>query len=160
MRSTPVQSGPADTLDELLARTPAAATLRAYADAVWADERQDAALLELCRLRLAQLLGLDPAGRTLHPAAVAAGLVADDVAELPRWHASPRFDARRRAALAFAEQWLLDPSGMTDDDCARLRAELGDAGCAAFTMGLALVEALLRVELVLGATSGPGEKET
>lgn len=138
-------------LDELLALTPAAATLRAYEDAVWRDAAQDPALLELCRLRLAQLLGLDPARRALHPAATAAGLGAADVAELARWPTSGRFDDRRRAALAFAEQWFLDPAGMTDDDCARLRAALGDAGCAAFTMGLALAEALLRAELALGA---------
>ena len=41
---------------------------------------------------------------------------------------------------------------MTDDDCAALRAAIGDPGCAAFTMGLALSEAMLRVELALGAT--------
>jgi len=156
--TTGAARGPA-LAEDLLGLTPAAATLRAYEDAVWSDEQQDPVLLELCRLRLGQLLGLDPAHRTLHAAALAGGLTRDDVAELPRWHASPRFDARRRAALAFAEQWLVDPSGTTDEDCARLRSHLGDAGCASFTMGLALVEALLRVELALGATLGTSEKE-
>jgi alkylhydroperoxidase family enzyme len=152
MRATRVHGGrrPSST-DELLDLTPAAASLRAYRDAVWRDPATDPALLELCRLRLAQLLGADPSSAPPHPAAAEAGLDPEKLAELARWPTSERFSARDRAALAFAEQWLFDPSGMTDDDCARLRAALGDAGCAAFTMGLALVEALLRFELALGA---------
>lgn len=141
----------ARSLDELLALSPAADSLRAYAVAVWRDPATDPLLLELCRLRLGQMLGLDPATRPLAPAAVAAGLDPARIAELPRWPTSPLFGARERAALAFAEQWFLDPSGMTDDDCATLRAAIGEPGCAAFTMGLALAEAMLRLELALGA---------
>ena len=138
------------TLDELLELTPAAATLRAYRDAVWSDPAGDPLLLELCRLRVAQLLGLDPAALARHPAALRAGLDEAQVGELSRWPTSARFAARERAALAFAEQWLLDPGGMRDEDCAALRTQLGEPGCAAFTMGLALVEATLRLELALG----------
>lgn len=141
----------ARSLDELLALSPAAATLRAYRDAVWSDPASDARVLELCRLRIAQLLGLDPRTRPRDPRAVAAGVDAALVAELSRWPAAPGFSARDRAALAFAEQWFLDPSGMSDDACAALRAALGDPGCAAFTMGLALAEAMLRLELTLAA---------
>lgn len=146
----------ARSLDELLALSPAAATLRAYEIAVWRDPATDPLLLELCRLRLGQLLGLDPRTRPLAPAAVAAGLDGAWISDLPRWPTEPRFGARERAALAFAEQWFLDPSGMTDDACAELRTAIGEPGCAAFTMGLALSEAMLRVELALGATAtGP-----
>lgn len=144
------------SLDELLALTPAAHTLRAYDAAVWRDPATDPLLLELCRLRLGQLLGLDPATRPLAPSAVAAGLDAARIADLPRWPASPHFAARERAALAFAEQWFLDPSGMTDADCATLRAAIGEPGCAAFTMGLALSEAMLRLELALGVARASG----
>jgi alkylhydroperoxidase family enzyme len=139
----------ATTLDELLELTPAAATLSAYRDAVWNDAATDPVLLELCRRRMAQLLGLDAARLVPHPAALR-GLDHQRLAELPRWPTSPHFSERERVALAFAEQWLLDPSGMRDEDCAALRTQLGDAGCAAFTMGLALVEATLRLELTLG----------
>jgi alkylhydroperoxidase family enzyme len=143
----------ARSLDELLALSPAAETLRAYQAAVWRDPATDPLLLELCRLRLAQLLGLDPRTCPHAPAAVAAGLDDAWIAELPRWPTASRFGARERAALAFAEQWFLDPSGMTDDDCAALRTALGEPGCAAFTMGLALSEAMLRVELALGVAA-------
>ena len=108
-----------------LSQTPAGAALDAYVAAVWADPLTDVQRLELCRRRMAHLLGMAP-----EPV-------------------EPR-DEADRAALAFAEQWLLDVSGVTDDDCARLRAALGDDGCAAFTLGLSLVEARLRIDLALG----------
>lgn len=146
----------ARSLDELLSLSPAADTLRAYEVAVWRDPATDPLLLELCRLRIGQMLGLDPATRPLAPAALAAGLDDTWIAELSRWPTSGRFGARERAALAFAEQWFLDPSGMTDDDCAALRTALGEPGCAAFTMGLALSEAMLRLELALGVKNMAG----
>ncbi len=145
----------ARSLEDLLELSPSAATLRAYRDAVWADPATDARLLELSRLRIGQLLGLDPRTRPLDPRAVAAGLNRSAVEDLARWPTSPLFDERERAVLAFTEQWFLDPSGVTDDDCAAMRAALGEPGCAAFTMGLALSEALLRLELALGVAT-PG----
>lgn len=146
----------ARSLDELLSLSPAAETLRAYEVAVWRDPATDPLLLELCRLRLGQMLGLDPRTRPLAPAALAAGLDDGTIADLPRWPSSDRFGVRERAALAFAEQWFLDPSGMTDDACAALRNAIGEPGCAAFTMGLALSEAMLRLELALGVENAPG----
>lgn len=146
----------ARSLDELLSLSPAADSLRAYEMAVWRDPATDPLLLELCRLRIGQMLGLDPSTRALAPAAVAAGLDDAWIADLPRWPTSSRFGARERAALAFAEQWFLDPSGMTDDDCAALRSAIGEPGCAAFTMGLALSEAMLRLELALGVKNTVG----
>lgn len=145
----------ATTLDELLSLTPAAPALLAYRERVWSDPAGDPLLLELCRLRMAQLLGLDAAALARHPAALRAGLDDARVADLPRWPTSPLFAARERAALAFAEQWLLDPGAMRDEECAALRAAIGETGCAAFTMGLALVEATLRLELALGLTRAP-----
>ena len=146
----------ARSLDELLSLSPAADTLRAYEVAVWRDPATDPLLLELCRLRLGQLLGIDPRTRQLAPSAITAGLDDGTIADLPRWPNCDRFGARERAALAFAEQWFLDPGGMTDDDCATLRSAIGEPGCAAFTMGLALSEAMLRLELVLGVKNTAG----
>ena len=143
-------SGATD-LDAVLALTPAAAAFRRYRDAVWSDVAADPLLLELCRLRMAQLLGRDATTLPRHPEATTAGLTDDHVRALAGWPSDPRFTERHRAALAFAEQWLLDPHATTDDDCARLRAHLTDAECAAFTMGLAVVEAVLRLEAVLDA---------
>ena len=113
-----------------ISQTPAAAALDDYVAAVWSDPRTDTRRLELCRRRMAHLLG-----------------VASEPVEA--------VDEGDEAAVAFAEQWLLDASGVTPDDCARLRAALGDEGCAAFTLGLSLVEARLRLELALGLSLRP-----
>lgn len=121
------------TLDAALALSPAGPAFEEYRRAVRADPAAHPDLLEMCRQRMAYLLGV--------PAEEVGPGARPDLAHLT---------ARQRAALSFAEQWVIDPAGMTDDDCARLRAQLGDAGAAWFTMGLAVVEAELRVALALG----------
>jgi alkylhydroperoxidase family enzyme len=142
-------------LDEVLALTPAAEAFRRFRDAVWADTFSDPRLLELCRLRMAQILGRDATSMPRHPEAVSMGLDDGQVLALGAWLSSPLFSARDRAVLAFAEQVLIDPHGVTDDDCKLVRTYLTDPECAALTMGLALIEAILRVELVLGADEQP-----
>ena len=125
-----------------LSLTPAAGPLVELAGAMWSYPQTDARVLDLCRLRMATLLGMSP------PSPKVAS--ADEVAELAQWPTSPRFDERDRAALAFAEQWLIDASEVTDADAARVREHYTDPEVAAFTMGIAVCEALLRTELTLG----------
>ena len=108
-----------------VALSPVHEALQRYEDAIHADPATDEPLLALCRSRFATLLGG----------------TSQAVLELT---------AREQTALEFAEQWLLDPSAMTDEQCAELRAALGDEGAAAFTYGISVVEALLRTELALG----------
>ena len=122
--------------------TPSAGALAELARAMWSHPATDARVLDLCRLRMATLLGMSQ-----QPPEVA---TAEEVAELAQWPSSPRFDDRDRAALAFAEQWLIDASGVSDADAARVRAHFTDPQVAAFTMGIAVCEALLRTELTLG----------
>lgn len=115
-------------------------------------------VLELCRLRVASLLGRGngDAGRTR----LDGETVVDEatVAALPRWPTDDRFDATDRACLAFAEQWLLDVHAVTDEQVAAVRGVLGDAGAVGLAVGLALFEGFDRARLVLGAT-GPDERE-
>jgi alkylhydroperoxidase family enzyme len=138
------------TLDEALGELPAVRDRYRDLEAeVWAPGRGDPVLLELCRLRIADLLR-DDGGRALRtPAAVAAGLSEDVVAELPRWPTSPAFGAAARAALAFAELFVIDAHAVTDDMCGALRAELGDADATALTIALAVFDAASRARALL-----------
>ncbi|MDX6284729.1 MAG: hypothetical protein QOG53_214 [Frankiales bacterium] len=111
-----------------VALSPVREALQRYEDAIHADPATDDRLLALCRSRFATLLG-----GTGHAV-------------------PPTLTAREEIALEFAEQWLLDPSAMTDEQCAAVRAALGDEGAAAFTFGISVVEALLRTELALGVS--------
>jgi alkylhydroperoxidase family enzyme len=78
-------------------------------DAVWAAV--DPVVLELCRLRIARLLGCAAEEEVRTPLAISAGLDEATIAELAAWPSSPRFGPRERACLAVCEQFVLDVAG-------------------------------------------------
>ncbi len=105
----------------------------------------DPALLELARLRLADLLGAtDEAGARPwgEPAPEA-------VAELGSWPTAPAFDDRTRAALALTEQFAVDVTGVAPGPLAPAAAAL-EGGVLAFAQGLYLLDVGLRAEVALG----------
>jgi hypothetical protein len=55
----------------------------------------------------------------------------------------------QRACLAFAEQYVLDPHGLRDDDFVALREHLDDAGIAALVLAVAMFDARARFEVAL-----------
>jgi alkylhydroperoxidase family enzyme len=108
-------------------------------DAAWSSVPAD--LLDLCRLRVAMLLG--------HSATTDA----DDVdrallAELPRWPDSPRFSPTERAALAFTEQFVIDVASMSDDLVEAMETHLGAGGALEFTNALLVIEQRQRLALL------------
>lgn len=104
--------------------------------------------LDLCRRRVAMLLGVDPDDGL--PAAPETASAAQ-AAALRRWPAAPDFTDDERACLAFAEQYVLDPHGFSDADVAALEARLGAPGVAALVLGLAVFEATARFRAALDA---------
>ncbi|NGP43381.1 carboxymuconolactone decarboxylase family protein, partial [Acinetobacter sp. GC2] len=115
----------------------------------------DPVLLELCRLRIATLLGDTEEQARRAPAALEAGLTEAKVAELPSWPDSPLFDERERACLAFTEMFVGDVSGITDADAAAVLEALGPARFHGFTTSLLAFDQHQRLRLamlrVLGA---------
>lgn len=101
----------------------------------WETQPVSAALLERCRVRIAEILGVDPG--PAHPAAAAA---------------LPPTPEAERACLALAQKFVLDPHGVTDADAAAVRAALGDAGLVALVDALALFDGFLRFRAILGAS--------
>src|SRR5690606_38228335 len=99
------------------------------------------ALLERCRARIAQLVG-DSEGADPRRAQ-----------EATRQDRLPGAD---RAALCFAEQFVLDPHGVTDDMCAAVVCELGEPGAAGLTLAVAVFEATSRFRVAL--QSRPAEE--
>jgi len=57
---------------------------------------------------------------------------------------------RDDAALAFAEQYVMDPSGITDAQAARLNELFTEPELTTLTFAVAVYDALARVQLVLG----------
>lgn len=99
-------------------------------------------LLELCRLRVATMLGCTA------EASVHADCVDDEtVAALASWPSDARFDATDRAALAFTEHFVIDVASLDDTTAAALREHLGDDGLANFVHALLVVEQRIRLRL-------------
>ena len=142
--------GAATTTDEVIAVTLAehpliAASLAAAHSAAW--EVVDPVLLELCRLRLAQLFGDTTELAVRTPAAVAAGLDEATILELRAWPRSPKFGPRERACLAFCEQFFIDVANVTTAETEAISAELGVQGLADFVSALLVIEQRLRLRL-------------
>ena len=122
--------------------------LRDAHDAAWSAV--DPVLLELCRLRIAQLLGCDAEAGSRTAVAVAAGLDETTIGELPAWPTSPRFGVRERACLAFCEQFVIDVAGLDDALAAQVNEQLGDQGLVDFVSALLVVEQRQRLRLGWG----------
>lgn len=119
----------------------------------WQDT--DATMLELCRARVAQLLGADAAERS--PAPVAVSLPPEWLAELSDWAASSAFDDAQRAHLAVTEQYVTavgDLAGSLIDSLLALGTE---AEVYAFLAALYVVEMELRMQLAARALLDPVE---
>ena len=110
----------------------------------WTRRLVDPALLELCRLRVAQLLGARHPLSLRTPEALAAGLTESRIAALASWWTSDAFGATERACLRFAEQFVLDAKGITDADAAAVVSALGEAGTVALVEALAIFDGFSR----------------
>lgn len=132
---------------------------RAFYAVFWRDRLVDPVVLELCRLRVAQLLGCATELRVRYEPAVAAGFTEAMADELARWPTSECFTDAHRAALAFAEQFVIDPKGIRGPVRDDLRAHFTLPEVVAITEALALFDGFIRVRLVLGV-DGPLEATT
>jgi len=107
----------------------------------------DPALLELCRLRIAQLLGDEREQAMRTPDALASGLDEATIADLRRWPTSDHFGARERACLAFCEQFVIDVAGLTDEVAGAVSGQLGPAAFVDFVNAVLIVEQRQRLRL-------------
>ena len=108
--------------------------------AAWAAV--DPQLLELCRGRMAMLLG----SVEERP---------DDSEELARWSTSPRYGEVERACLAYTEQFVLDVASMDDETVERVSQVLGPEGLANFANALLVLEQRIRLRLIWTALLEP-----
>jgi alkylhydroperoxidase family enzyme len=106
----------------------------------------DAAVLELCRLRMAQVLEcraeLAAAERAL-------------LAELVEWRSSAAFSERERAALSYAEQFTVDQNGITDEQKEEIGRYLSRSQLVAFVQALNVHDGYLRLLTLLDVEPDP-----
>jgi alkylhydroperoxidase family enzyme len=84
-------------------------------------QRVDPVLVELCRLRIAQLVESAFDQSLRYRPAVEAGLTEEKVQALADYPTSDLFSPRERAVLEFTEQWVIQSSSISDEDCLRLQ---------------------------------------
>lgn len=105
----------------------------------------DPVTVELCRLRVAQLLDDQEQLSVRSAEALAAGLSEADVRALRDWRESSRFDPARRAGLAFAEQFCSSAQSVSEEDVAALCEYLAPDQVVALTARVGLAERFQRL---------------
>ena len=120
------------------------AACRDFATLFWEKPLLDPALLELCRIRVGQMLGAEVPALCDAMREARAALPPTKVTELAGWSRSAAFSATEAACLRFAEQFVLDPAGIGDDDAAAVVAALGEPGTVAFVEVLAILDGFSR----------------
>lgn len=129
------------------------AALKGLHNAAW--ESLDPVLLELARLRYAQLLD-DPEEFTRR--SPAAGLTEAKVGALSDWPTSPQFSDAERCVLALAEQMCGDVAGVTQTDVDAVLAHHGPATTYGLVQALYALDFHQRLRLTVRALFGPAEE--
>jgi alkylhydroperoxidase family enzyme len=100
----------------------------------------DGELVELCRTRMAQLIGCREELALHDPTRLRS---------LESWDGEPSFTAVQRAALEFVEQFVIDPALVERETLAELERTLGTSGVIDFCTAIAAQEASLRLSTLL-----------
>jgi alkylhydroperoxidase family enzyme len=104
-------------------------------------------ILELCRLRMAQLLQCAPALAERSPRI---DVAEERVAHLAQWPTNPLYSDDERTCLEFAELFVIDQHAITDGQAEAVRQALSESGFVAFTTALAIWENQHRFDNALG----------
>jgi alkylhydroperoxidase family enzyme len=124
---------------ERVASYPAiATTLSRMHRAAW--EVHDTILLELCRLRIAQILGCQAENDEYSLTARRAGLSDAMIDDLPRWYSSARFSHAQKACLAFTEQFVMDVTNLSEAQVCTVSEHLGTAGLVDLASAVLVIE--------------------
>jgi AhpD family alkylhydroperoxidase len=114
--------------------------LTALNERVW--QAGDPVLLELVRVRVAQLIGNPAAARVRcgYAAAAAGPELEAKVAALPGYPGSPLFSTAERDVVEFTEQFVIDVGGTPEDVRAVLTGRYGTDGARALVTAIYVVE--------------------
>jgi alkylhydroperoxidase family enzyme len=115
----------------------------------------DPVLIELCRVRVAQMVESSFDLSVRYSRATEAGLPEEKIAALADYPTSPLFTTRERTALEFTEQWVIQSSSITDEDVERLLTALSPEEFIYFCKALSVVDQFARANAIFAI--GPTE---
>lgn len=118
-------------------------------DAVWRQTHIPASVLELCRLRLAQLHGATAEQALRRPDILDAGKTSAllDGSYLK----DTRFSAAELAVLEFTEIYAQDPAAIGDDVADAVKQHFGEAGLVCLVESLGFIDGRIRLALMFSA---------
>ncbi len=120
-----------------------AATFDALYQSLWTQPHLPAEILELCRLRLAQLHG-SAVDMQRHDCEIPA----DKRNNLSHWNTLSSMSAAERACLAFTEVYAMDAQALTDEHAAEVKVHFGDAGLVLLVEALGILDGMTRLSLL------------
>ena len=106
--------------------------------------RIDPVILELCRLRVAQMVESEFDQALRYRPAREAGLDEAKIAALVDYPTSALYSERERILLEFTEQWVIQSSSIDDDDVARLQTVMTPEEFMYFCKALSLIDQFAR----------------
>jgi alkylhydroperoxidase family enzyme len=106
--------------------------------------RVEPTLLELCRIRVAQLVESAFDLSLRYRPAQEAGLTEAKIDALANYPESELFDARERVALEYAEQFVIQSSSISDADVARVQEQLNPTEFIYLTKALGVLDQFSR----------------
>ena len=112
-----------------------------YIDSV---RRADPVLVELCRIRIAQLVESAFDLSLRYQPARTSGLDETKIAAITRYPESELFSERERAALEYAEQFAIQSSSISDEDVLRVQAHLTIEEFIYLTKALGVIDQFAR----------------
>ncbi len=115
---------------------------------LWTQQHLPADILELCRLRLAQL----------HQCSVELQrheikMSAEKYQRLAFWGEDSVFSQAERACLAFTEVYAMDVQALTDQHADAVKMHFGDAGLVLLVEALGILDGMTRLSLLWQLTA-------
>jgi len=111
--------------------------------------RLDPVLVELCRVRIAQLVESEFDQSLRYRPATEAALTEEKISALSDYATSGLFCPRERAVLEFTEQWVIQSSSITDEDCQGLRQHISVHEFIYLTKALSVLDQFARANSAL-----------
>jgi len=144
------------TLGDAVSRAGGAATaFESMWQSLWSQDRVPPALLELCRLRLAQMHGAAEELEVTHPAARAPQAKRQSVIR-GRFATDGQFDPGEVAVLSLAEVYAQDPAAITDDMAEAVKGAYGDTGLVVLIEALGFIDGRIRMARLTNALARAG----
>lgn len=120
-----------------------AACFDALYASLWTQPHLPADILELCRLRLAQLHRSDVEWERK-----GVDVAASKRDALRQWDSAAQFSAPERVCLAFTEVYAMDAQAITDALAQDVKDHFGDAGLVLLVEALGILDGMTRLSLL------------